>query len=168
MKKISLFTIVLSIFALSFASSAFAVDPPIDIIPVPVAANLSYAEVSEFNLGETPYIYIDLPAAPDGWFVSTVETDWYLGADLMGEKNKTYRTDEYWLTLDSYDWYNESNVGTWDVDVLFKYMKYGSSTPLSSGSGSTPFTMSAVPEPISTVLFLLGGATLAARRLRKK
>ncbi|MDD5546098.1 MAG: PEP-CTERM sorting domain-containing protein [Candidatus Omnitrophica bacterium] len=40
-----------------------------------------------------------------------------------------------------------------------------------TGSGSAMFDdmhVSAVPEPVSSVLFLLGGATLAVRRLRRK
>ncbi len=39
---------------------------------------------------------------------------------------------------------------------------------LTTGETDMAFELMTVPEPISTALFLLGGATLAVRRLRRK
>ena len=89
-------------------------------------------------------------------------------ATNAGEKTKTFHADEYWITLDSYDWFNKSDVGTWNVSVAFKYYGYPPTKILSSGSGNTSFTMNTIPEPVSTLLFLSGGVVLLGRRLLKE
>jgi hypothetical protein len=77
------------------------------------------------------------------------------------------------VTTDTYDvWHGFSNfadwaeirkAGYWTVRADYSYFGGGPGT-----TGDISFKINAVPEPISSALFLLGGGAMAVLKLRKK
>ncbi|MFA5149040.1 MAG: PEP-CTERM sorting domain-containing protein [Candidatus Omnitrophota bacterium] len=137
-----------------------------------VASETSSAVVSEFDLGATPYLYVQLPAAPDGLWYSEVNSDWLKGITLKGEADRVGFQTVYHIALSGYDWSDISNIGSWTINADYEFKTLGLGTVISSDSGYTAFTIKdpgTVPEPVSTILFLVGGSALAGRRfLRRK
>ena len=123
---------------------------------------------STFTLDETPWLYLELPhsgfnVALSFW--TSPGTDEFFVEGLSAGS-------QYWLSLDSglddddnpISWDSVKQLGLWNVDAGYLYQ---SGNP-EAGVGTTSFNVTAVPEPISTVLFLTGGTILAIRRMRKK
>ncbi|MDD5310268.1 MAG: hypothetical protein PHX64_00755 [Candidatus Omnitrophica bacterium] len=175
MKNTTLFCIVLLVSVLS-CPGVFADVNNIQIWAV--GADLSQTPVWEFDLGQKPYIYINLPEqdTQEDW-ISKVFSDWTIGTTLKGEVDQTggFFRREYWLTLPgTFNWSDTSNIGEWNVVVDYGYYYLPPSEPFSSGTGNASFSIvdpnpNTVPEPLSTILFLVGGAALAGKRfLRKK
>lgn len=137
-----------------------------------VASETSSAVVREFDLGATPYLYLQLPTAPDGLWYSEVNSDWLKGITLKGEADRVGFQTVYHIPLSGYDWSDTSNIGSWTINADYDYKRLGFGTLISSDSGYTTFTIKdpgTVPEPVSTILFLAGGSALAGRRfLRRK
>jgi len=137
-----------------------------------VASDTSSYAVSEFELGSTPYLYIRLPSPPGGLWYSEVDSDWWNGSIFEGEADRTGFQSIYHIELTGHDWSDASNAGTWTINADYWYKMLGSGFVLSSDSGYTTFTMkntTAVPEPVSTILFLAGGSALFGRRfIRRK
>ncbi len=122
-----------------------------------------------FDWGEEPFAYI-------GFDVVDLNTrrpleltwSWYFDTELFiaSESQRISHFDEpfldIWNSLD--DWDNYARVGdwrlvmSWENDVLCDV----------GGWGSHTFNFTVTPEPVSSVLFLIGGATLAVRVYRKK
>ncbi|MFA5339612.1 MAG: hypothetical protein WC317_05670 [Candidatus Omnitrophota bacterium] len=170
MKKIIFFCIVLLLLVL-FSPAVFAVEM------WPFDSSLSTNSVWQFDLGQKPSIYVNLPEPVEqGLWTSKVFSDWKIGTTLKGEDNQEglYFRQEYQLDLPStFNWSDKSNVGTWNVVVDYGYYRLGSTEYFRSGIAYTSFNIidpnpNTAPEPVATVLFLAGGATLAVRRLRKK
>ncbi|MFA5164420.1 MAG: PEP-CTERM sorting domain-containing protein [Candidatus Omnitrophota bacterium] len=137
-----------------------------------VASDTSSFAVSEFELGSTPYLYIQLPNPPGGLWYSEVESDWWNGSLFEGDADRTGFQSIYHIELIGHDWSDASNAGTWTIDADYWYKELGfGGNVLSSGSGYTTFTMkntTTVPEPVSTILFLAGGSAFFGRRLLRR
>ncbi|MDD5072551.1 MAG: PEP-CTERM sorting domain-containing protein [Candidatus Omnitrophica bacterium] len=168
----NLFFILLVVAFLSVAHSGFS-DVSQSPVFYPFSSSNPNIEIHTFDLGQTPYLYLQLPSGEYGFYLSSIETNWYHGDSdeggytALGIERLVYNNNPT-PTL-SRDWSNGSNIGTWYI-----YADYTISGTLksASGEGSTWFTIrdpNAVPEPVSTILFLVGGAALAGKRfLRKK
>lgn len=111
-----------------------------------------------FDWDETPWLYLRLPQSglnvtgalwqdPDSRYYFT-----YSGRDTA---------QDIWLTL--HNWNDVKKLDLWNVKAVYLYPHNPSDR---IGWGSTSFTVT--PEPISFILFLVGGATLAARRYYKR
>lgn len=146
----------------------------------PFADSLSSVPVWQFDLGQKPSIYVNLPEPnAENLWISKVFSDWNMGTTLKGENDQEgllFRR-VYELSLPStFDWTDKSNIGTWNVTVDYKYYYWlgtPSLEPFSTGTAYVSFSIidpnpNTVPEPVATVLFLFGGAALATRRLFKK
>jgi len=123
-----------------------------------------------YGWGNLPYLYIHIPNLHvldhenTSWFATSFATTNYTD-DFDIAKNDTtsaiYR--DLWLTPKN--WFNPDVriAGDWKVQARV----YSQGTkPILEGAGCRPFKV--VPEPISSALFLLGGATLAVVQYRRK
>ncbi|OGT21860.1 MAG: hypothetical protein A3C55_02665 [Gammaproteobacteria bacterium RIFCSPHIGHO2_02_FULL_42_13] len=132
-----------------------------------VDSNLSTTPKSTFNLNETPWLYLELPS-----------TDFNVTASVWSDPDANpfsvlgiSGSNTYWFSLDSgkdasgnpVTWNSVKKIGLWNISAgyLYPFSQNGDY----AGKGSTSFEV--VPEPVSTALFILGGATLAVRHLRK-
>ena len=107
---------------------------------------------------DTPWLYFELPSDAGSNNI-VAESWWYDADDVLQGHLVSYDTSTIWQTLG--DWDNVKSLDGWTVTA-----KYTATGPNTNGAGSTGFTVT--PEPISTILFLTGGATLGIRRFWKK
>lgn len=115
----------------------------------------SFISQTIFDWGDTPWLYLKLPESG----LNVTQSNWkdpdsnyyFIGSDPGTEQ-------EIWLSLN--DWDSIKRTGLWEAEAVYSYASG------SFSSGSTSFTVS--PEPISSILFVTGGATLAVRHYRKK
>ena len=126
----------------------------------------SYTEKNSFSLDETPWLYAKLPEVQSG-DVTSLLTNWVDGgtASLDASEQNTDAIAEFWLTPS--DWDAVKHAGPWDIKTYFAVDKPG---PLAIGDlygGSevspqvtNPYRFTVTPEPVSAVLFLLGGSAL--------
>lgn len=115
-----------------------------------------------FNWDETPWLYFQVPIK-DPEDINVTMSWWQ---DPVGEeykvKERTPDTIDIWHSLDNWD--KVRVLGDWNVRA--KYTARGGDDTNTTGEGYTSFKV--VPEPISSILFLTGGATLVARHYWKK
>ena len=118
-------------------------------------SNGSTTAKSTFSLNETPWLYVKVSDA-----VKNITSTWWndpngnsYDASLPGSTATTK-----WLTLS--DWNTVKTPGNWDINGSVFYRNGVCET------AATKFTVT--PEPISTALFLLGGATLGLGAYRKR
>ncbi len=123
-------------------------------------ASGSYERVEVFDWNETPWLYLRTPDVRKGNSTFINYFSWYDPDSNLVYKDKAdpNRSNERWFRID--DWDSVKKVGTWDVDA--SYFNPGSI----KGSGSTSFTVT--PEPVSSVLFLLGGLSLFGFEYKKR
>lgn len=136
------------------ANTAIASATPYDQIYMTGASN-STVPKDIFEWDETPWLYLKLNADSP----TTTNADWNSPAgglyQIIGEDAAD---QELWFTLS--DWDAVKTAGYWTVDAVSDY-GFGS-----SDIGQADFIVT--PEPVSSVLLLVGGAMLFARRRRKK
>lgn len=118
-----------------------------------------------FDWNEEPYVFIQFdredlnPNAP-----LTIWWAWYYEDEpfmtFEWESITGFQEDpvNIWNSLDNWD--NYKKQGEWSVYVGWQNT--------GSGWGTDKTTFTVTPEPISSILFLTGGATLAARHYWKK
>ena len=155
MKNVNLFIVLLAVIFTSilcipndvYARAEFSFDE-IKIVN-------SYGSIigqDEFGFNETHWLYMKMSKPGQ----VTTESSWNLDV-VVWNTTTTGPNEERWITLS--DW-NSNKVGAWDVTSTYLYPNGN------TGSDTTSFTVS--PEPISMILFLFGGMSLAASLYRKK
>ena len=166
-------SIVILLLVLGVANCAYA-----DFTSIfTVSSNGSTTPQSTFTLDQTPWLYVELPEGNLNW-ASAAGSLWFYDSNIIpkGEATGSDFTSpyarEFWLKLDNWD--SVAKVGDWHIAAGYELGTpidlCGTNIilPKDAGVGCANFNVTAVPEPVSTVLFLLGGATLAVRRLRRK
>jgi len=134
-----------------------------------VASNGSTVWEDEFSLtGSKPWLYIETPLAS---VVSGLAMSWWQDRPQTITPELAFdggvASGQIWLALDDATWDSIKAVGTWDVSAYYSVATTDFGTPpqISNLAGDATFTVT--PEPVSSVLFLIGGAGLVARRFRK-
>ncbi len=102
---------------------------------------------------------------------STLTIDWewtHIGSGVsyteitnVSPSNYTYPNDFLWVTNSLSDWSNRNDPGLWTVSTSWQLGVW------ESGAG-TPVSFTVTPEPVSSVLFLLGGTVIAMIRRKQR
>lgn len=145
--------------AIVFAPAAKADLPAFNEFKI-VGAYGSTTEQTHFNSnsGQIPFLYVqvDPSVLKNNLKIKTIwqspEFHAYNIKDIANYKG------EAWITL--VNWNKKNRHGEWEVEGVYKYK--GQFSPEASAS----FVVT--PEPLSMVLFGLGGLPIAARVLRRK
>lgn len=148
--------IILSIFV-AFSVPAFAAGQFTEIYTT--GSNGGTAPKSTFGWNETPWLYLKLPNpglnVSSAWWQSPNSKYYFTSTEPNNNQ-------ERWLTLNN--WNDVKSSGPWSIDASYFYAN-NPNNPI--GNGKTTFVVS--PEPISSILFLVGGAALiGSRKFRKK
>ena len=122
---------------------------------------------TSFAWNEKPYDFIQFNVADLGKTL-TLHWTWKYGDEIVSDdgsgtmysKNMTGALYNNWQSLSDWDTLKEGRAGDWSVLTT-----WNSGT---GGSQTLNFKLNAAPEPVSSALFLIGGVTLAAIRIRKK
>lgn len=118
----------------------------------------STTQVDVFGRNEQPWLYLKAPES-DPADQLRVDWSWWHSPDQGISQSFGTTTDTVaWLTLDAWD--SAKRLGGWDVYAAYFY------TGGEKGGGSTNFTVT--PEPVSSVLFLLGGLSLFGFEYKKR
>jgi hypothetical protein len=132
---------------------------------------------TEFGWNEQPWLYVSFfggidPLEKIGSSITTSTWSWDGNPSDSTEKMKFGTTNGLWISFNKAYWDSIKQPGEWTVDAsaLLKDVsgRLGGETCCNweSFKGQTNFKLNPVPEPVSTILFLAGGAAFAA--LRKK
>ena len=119
-------------------------------------------EKTIFALNETPWLYVRYPFLG----VHVTEYGWKEVTDSTFSTNQVPPNDlmEDWYPLTN--WEGVKKPGLWEVSGIFVYPPIDSFPGDVGTPANTFFTVT--PEPVSTLLFLTGGAVLAVRSSRRK
>jgi len=157
MKKfVILFSFILTAFSLS---SVYAADASI------TTYDAEHGNVkTEFFIDETPWVNMILPRSDGTWNNTTLWTttpsgDYYMYSGYVVNQDTWFDLDHITFTLMGgapTDWQTIKTEGLWGLQADYSYPGASAITK------TTTFTI--IPEPISSALFLLGGAALFARR----
>jgi hypothetical protein len=177
MKKAGFFILVLGLVAV-FAQAAFADDGA--TFSTALKGDSGFIETSTFFLDQKPWLHINVP--------DTFSKDWTFSFwNSPEEGSSTFLSNvfnEYiyqkvgnydiYLTFSDDKWEDIAYLGDWEVSAATVLQKSSNDscpswwTRLAAYSGTAKFNV-VTPEPVSSVLFLLGAGTLAyATRKRKK
>jgi hypothetical protein len=129
-----------------------------------VAFDGSTDYVGEFALdGDKPWLYINIVSDPvlNGLAISWWDEPGNVQQELVYDGS--VNANQVWLALDDATWDSIKQVGAWKVDGSYSVVT--NNFDVLQEKGTANFTVT--PEPISSVLFLVGGAGLVARRFRK-
>lgn len=114
---------------------------------------------SEFGWNETPYLFAQFPSAGniqlDSFWLDDGFESYYAGAQLAEQDGS-----KVWITLSNWD--SVKKTGLWEVYGSYSF----DNEPCTNDCGFTRFVVT--PEPMSMVLFGLGGLPLAGRFLRRR
>jgi hypothetical protein len=137
----------------------------------------STVEQTSFTVNEQPWLYIRFFAEPESDKIGTSLTDtmWTWNGGEVADKSfmKFYlgNKNDIWIGFSESYWKaNMQLVGDWIVSadsLLNDKTGLGDGTNLKSFGDTVNFKVNAVPEPVSALLFLTGGAAIAAFRRRK-
>ncbi len=169
MKKLSLLSILVLVFCFLFTSYAFA-DTEGSIFEkfYPVKGKYLDAETHAFEYTDTPYLYAVITAPSATFYNTNIFSDWTFGGTTYEGDGSGLKKLQYWIDLAT--WNTIKMAGTWTIDGQFTVTNSFTGALINSGSGNTWFEVNApvVPEPLSSILFLLGGVALASRKLFRK
>lgn len=135
-----------------------------------VASNGSDVKKTDFDLGQKPWLFLELPDVTVYEWMATVYTYNHNGSSYTATPNTDpFFTDgdKIWLTLSDAKWFEIQGEGLWTVS-LTSILVSGSSFDFVTGSTNFTVNNTVVPEPLSMSLFLLGSGVLALRRRRRK
>ena len=110
-----------------------------------------------FGWDEKPWLYLKLPTSADS--TNIIGSAWTSPSGVISSVGDTLSGRTIWLGFDT--WNSIRTAGLWNVTANYSGYLGGP-----SGSGTTTFTVT--PEPVSMILFLFGGAALAAAYRKKK
>ena len=147
---------VISLMLALFAMAAFTANVFADFDEIyMVGSSGSTDSKTTFGWDKTPWLYLKLPSA--GW---NVTGSWWQDPLMTYyfEGSNPSTASERWLSLS--DWATVRKIGDWNVNAIYFYANGASDT------GSTDFAV--VPEPVSTILFLSGGALVGGRLLIRR
>jgi len=154
----------LMIIAVLFVMLAFTTPASADITDfLAIFTTDSYGSTTpktSFGWNETPWLYVKLTSA-----ALNVTSSWWLNPSLnpLASVIESGARDEFWLTpVDQYGnsiWDSIKALGTWTINAEAHF----ATIPMDKNTGSTIFTVT--PEPVSSALFLIGGAALAGSKL---
>ncbi|GEM_PF-1614850 len=138
-----------------------------------VGSSGSTAEKTTFSWTEVPWLYFELPSGAGDRNIVT--QSWWKdpGNTLQGyiyssEADGTLRV---WHSLGNVKWDQVKTEGQWTIVA-----QYDATSQNTTGKGTTNFTVTGpppppppvIPEPVSSILFLAGAATLGIRRYLNK
>jgi len=158
MKAFSSTLVVAVLFVLLATSNASAAFSEFKM----VGSSGSTVEQTVFGWDETPYLYVKLPRVG---VYADIETDWFSPEASSYEADKAVvlpgilGSKSQWISLSN--WNDVKQVGTWNVSGAYEYL-----LPCSTGEGVASFVVT--PEPVSLLLYGLGGLPLAAHLTRRK
>ncbi len=154
-KKSIIGLIIIFLFmAVLVTNNAFATTPIPSFDEIYMTSQNGTTDIrTTYDLNETPWLYLKLTESSLNFTGS-----WWNDPDndVHFVSHGPTTDQKIWLSL---DWGNVKKVGQWDVNAFY------SAANGTYGSGDTHFTVT--PEPISSLLFITGGATLALRRCLK-
>ena len=158
------------------ATNANAVASSLDYQTIyTVDGDSSYTLKNEFAPGELPYSYIKFQSGylsgPPANTKLQVDWTWALASNPSITKSTStkypigdFSSDlEIWEPPVSGWWSAKGEPGLWNLDVA-----WDDDQGLTGFSGNDSTTLTVTPEPVSTILFLFGGAPLAAAIYRKR
>lgn len=125
----------------------------------------STVEKNTFSLSETPFLFVKLPPVNNERY-GEVFTNWIFGSSVQDSANTTgiLGQEKFWLS--PLNWSSIAQPGTWLIDGSYFIIKESNDSLKKFGNTSYNFTVT--PEPISMMLFGLGGAVLGLVGLRRK
>jgi len=120
-----------------------------------VDSSSSTVAKNTFNLSETPFLYMKLSLSD----IAPTQSFWNAPSSTpYFEMTGPNLTLERWHSLT--DWSTRKEAGEWTINSNVFY------TGGTTGTSVANFTVT--PEPISMVLFLIGGAPMAVSLYRKR
>jgi len=179
-RRLSVF--VLSMIAvLFFGKNAFAEFNVLDYANMYMTSDAGSTDVrTTFEFNEKPWLYINFKegfeSPKDRIGGSLTDTTWtWDGGEakdqtftkfVMGNKN------ELWIAFSDSYWKNNMQIaGDWVISAT-SFLNDKTIVPgagiVNKYTGEVSYKVNAVPEPISCVLFLTGGAAIAAFRKKSK
>lgn len=133
-----------------------------------VGSQGSTAFQPEFTINEQPYLYVQFYNAPPAGALDNVLTfsSWTSpdGTSYTPTATPITSTNQLWISFAPSQWNSIKTTGTWDTGT-FSFSTTGTPTPF---GGAASFKVTAAPEPMSMVLFLVGALFMVIYIQRRK